>query len=129
MKLKKKPSNFQILNASSLTRGKQMVSVILTKNIKDIASEVLDENKKIKLLPSQVWKSFDWNDFRIFCHNYARYGIHTTEQQLCLHRLIDGRETIEIGSGAGDLGYHMRILMTDSKQQDNPDIKLMYDAM
>jgi hypothetical protein len=109
---------------------KDMISrIIPTDSITDISSELLQPNGKLKLLESDIYKKYRWDDFRAFCHTHARYGIHTMEQQLFLHYIIKGREAIEIGAGAGDLGYHMRILMTDSKQQDNPQIKAAYAAM
>lgn len=107
-----------------------MISRIIAEDsVIDISPELLLSNGKLKLLSSEEFKSYRWDDFRTFCHKYARYGIHTMEQQLFLHYIIKGRKTIEIGSGAGDLGFHMQIPMTDSKQQDSPAIKAAYAAM
>jgi hypothetical protein len=107
-----------------------MISRIIPKNsITDISSEVMGENGKIKLLTSEIWKKYKWDDFRAFCHVKARYGIHTVEQQVFLDHIINGRSAIEIGAGSGDLGFHLRVRMTDSKQQDDQKIKAAYAAM
>jgi hypothetical protein len=103
--------------------------IIPADKVTDISSEVLADDGKIKLLPSDMWKKYKWDDFRAFCHMKARYGIHTVEQHLLLHTIINGRDAIEIGAGAGDLGHHLRIHMTDSKQQEDPIIAAQYAAM
>lgn len=106
------------------------VSFLKADNLTDISHELLDENNKIKLLPSDHYKKYKWEDFRLFCHNHARYGIPTIWLIDYLKDIIKDRKCIEIGAGAGDLGYHLGVTMTDSKQQDNPVIKKMYqDAM
>lgn len=95
----------------------------------DISHEVLRDDGKLKLLPSSEWKKYKWDDFRAFCHSYARYGIPTLEQNIFLCEILDGRKSLEIGAGAGDLGFHLNIPMTDSKQQEWPEIRAAYDAM
>jgi len=97
--------------------------------INDISSDLLDKNGKMKLYPSDKFKKHDWYSFRVFCLEHARYGIHTLEQQLFLQELINGKKTIEIGAGAGDLGFHMKIPMTDLKLQNRPEIKVEYEEM
>lgn len=103
--------------------------IIPIEGITDISKKVLREDGKVKLLPAEIWKKCKWDDFRAFCHNKARYGIPTYELISYLTNIIDGRSTIEIGAGAGDLGCILNIPMTDSKQQDRPDIKAAYKAM
>ena len=103
--------------------------IIPADSITDISSEVLREDGKIKLLPAEMWKKYKWDDFRAFCHLKARYGIPTYELISYLTNIIDGRSAIEIGAGAGDLGCILNIPMTDSRQQEWPDIKAAYAAM
>ena len=103
--------------------------IIPTNSITDISSEVLRDDGKVKLLPAEMWKRYKWDDFRAFCHLKARYGIPTYELISYLTQIIDGRDAIEIGAGAGDLGSILNIRMTDSKQQDDPLIKASYQAM
>jgi len=107
-----------------------MISRIISANsTRDISSELLLPNGRLKLLPSKTLQAYKWDDFRTFCHIHARYGIPTVEQHLFLQKVIGDRSVIEIGAGAGDLGFHLKIQMTDSKQQDRPDIKAAYEAM
>lgn len=105
--------------------------IIPKDSVRDISYELLREDGKMKLLPAEMLKKYRWDDFRSFCHTYARYGIPTYELISYLTNIIGDRqtETIEIGAGAGDLGCILNIPMTDSRQQENPDIKAAYDAM
>ena len=104
-------------------------TILRTTNLKDVSSELLLPNGKMKLLPAKFYDDIDKSDLRIFCHNYARYGIPTTELIDFLIQKIDGRSAIEIGSGHGDLGYHLNIKMTDSKIQNHPEVQAKYRAM
>lgn len=107
-----------------------MISKIIPRyNIKDISSDVLLSNGKVGLFPSKRWREFRWDDFRFFCHQKGRYGIPTHELCLLVISIINWRDTIEIGAGAGDFGHHLRIHMTDSKQQEMPEVIAAYKAM
>jgi len=107
-----------------------MISRIIPReSVQDISSQVLQEDGKLRLFPSKKWRDFEWNDFRAFCHDKARYGIPTYELHLMIHAIINGRDCIEIGAGAGDFGHHLRIHMTDSRQQEMPYVKAAYEAM
>jgi hypothetical protein len=97
---------------------------------KDLSVDLIREDGKLKLLPADHYKQYRWEDFRYFCHEYARYGIPTIELVDYIKQIIDDRCAIEIGAGAGDLGFHLGIHMTDSKkQQDDLIIRAYYKAM
>lgn len=98
-------------------------------NNNKIFNDIMMSNNKMKLLPASHYKSYPWNDFRFFCHTYARYGIVTQELIDILKIYIKDKNAIEIGAGCGDLGYHLGIPMTDSKIQDDPLIKKVYEYM
>lgn len=102
---------------------------IKKEGLKDIKNDLLMENGKIKPMFAREYKNYSWDDFRIFCHKNGRYGIPTIELLDYIRDLIGGRPAIEIGAGAGDLGHHLGIKMTDSKQQEDESIKKIYDAM
>lgn len=105
-------------------------AIIRIDDIKDISSQVLMPNGHVKLMSAKEWQQFAWNDFRAFCHIHARYGIPTKELISFLQEQIQEPEhAIEIGAGSGDLGHHLGIAMTDSRQQENPIIRAQYDAM
>jgi hypothetical protein len=105
------------------------VTLIPQDGIKDLTDELIMDNGKMKLLSYKDYDKFDWKDFRTFCHVNARYGVPTIELVDYLRQAIDGRSAIEIGAGAGDLGFHLGIKMTDSKMQERPDIIKSYTAM
>lgn len=105
------------------------VTLLRDDDLKDLSNELLMENGKIKARFAREYKNYRWEDFRHFCHKHARYGIPTLELVDYIRDLINGREAIEIGAGAGDLGHHLGIKMTDSKQQENGIIKRAYEAM
>lgn len=105
------------------------IHIVNTENITDITSEVMMDNGNIKLMPANFWRKFAWDDFRIFCHYAARYGIHTIEQQEFLKNIISGRSVIEIGAGHGDIGFHLGIKMTDSKIQNTAYVKNVMSLM
>lgn len=104
------------------------IEVFHKNDVQDISADLL-ENGKLKLLPASYYKSKGWGDFRTFCHAHGRYGIPTYELVEYLQEVIDARTALEIGAGAGDLGYHLQITMTDNKQQERPDIAAKYKLM
>lgn len=108
---------------------KDNVSILFRDQITDISSELLMDNGKLKLLPYKDYEKFTWEDFRYFCHEKARYGIPTRESVSFINEIINGRSAIEIGSGYGDLGYHLGIPMTDSRLEFEPAIRAKYEAM
>ena len=89
--------------------------------------QLLDENYILKLLPAATYDSFDRTGLRLFCHNYARYGLPTVELIDWLKNIIGSRSCIEIGSGSGDLAYHLGIKATDNRMQEWGNIKVMYN--
>ena len=97
--------------------------------VSDISHRVLFPNGKLKVLKAEKWLSFTRKERRLFCHNHARYGLPTREIIEHIYHLIDGRSAIEIGSGHGDLGYHLKIPMTDSKLQDEAWVAASYLLM
>jgi hypothetical protein len=103
--------------------------IIPLEGSQDISPELLMPNGKLKLLPAEHYKQYSWQNFRIFCHKFARYGIPTIELVERLNHIIDGRKAIEIGSGWGDLGFHLDIPRTDSRLQDRLEVALEYDLM
>lgn len=58
----------------------------------------------------------------------GRYGLPTTELVDWLREVIGGRSAIEIGSGCGDLAWHLNIMPTDSKIMEQQDVLLYYKA-
>lgn len=79
---------------------------------------------RVILTDAPVWRLVDPLMLRVWCHKQARYGIPTRELVDWLKIMINGREAIEVGSGNGDLGYHVGICETDNYcQVDAPQIR------
>ena len=91
-----------------------------------IASKLLDDNGYLKILPASVYGDFQWEELRLFCHFYARYGLPTKELIEWLKQTIGDKSAIEIGAGCGDLGRALGIPMTDNFMQEWPEVQLMY---
>lgn len=108
-----------------------MISALIPKDsVTDISRELLQPDGYLHLMSASEWHKYPWNDFRVFCHVHARYGIPTIELVAFLHDILHTQpECIEIGSGSGDLGHHLGIPMTDSRQQEIPLIRAQYEAM
>lgn len=103
------------------------ITFLETDKLKDISSDILLPNGKMKLLSYKEYEKYPHPDLQFFCHQYGRYGIPTLELIQYLRSKIGHKYAIEIGSGNGDLGYHLGIHMTDSKQQSQPKIKKWYE--
>lgn len=99
------------------------------KDRKNLSSELLLPNGKLQLKKIEFYNKLQWEDLRLFCHEYARYGLPTQELIDCIKNIIGNKKALEIGSGHGDLGYHLGIPMTDSKIQQDPQIAAYYAAM
>lgn len=80
-------------------------------------AQLLAEGGHMKCLPAEFYHGLPKDHIRAWAHIHARYGIPTVELIDWLRGQINGRTALEIGAGAGDLGYHLGIPMTDSYQQ------------
>jgi hypothetical protein len=92
-----------------------------------VEPELLDSHGIIQLKRSAELDLIPRNALRLFCHNQARYVLVTSELVTWLRALIADRKAIEIGSGAGDLAYHLGIPGTDNHCQEWPDVKAYYN--
>ncbi len=106
-----------------------LIKTLNTTGLNDLSPELIMENGKLKLLHANDYYEMHWDEVRAFCHFQGRYGLPTVEVVEYLKDIIDGRTAIEIGSGHGDLGFHLGIPMTDSKIQSKPDIQKEYEKM
>lgn len=91
--------------------------------------DLLDENGQLKLLSARQYNQIAPDALRLWCHYYGRYGLPTQELVAWLQERIAGRKAIEIGSGSGDLAFHLGIPATDNRMQEWPNISLHYTYM
>ena len=88
--------------------------------------DLLNSEGFLRLLSCEYYNTIPWQELRLWCHYNARYGLPTIELVEWLKATIGDRKAIEIGSGAGDLAYHLGIQATDNRQQEWPDVALFY---
>lgn len=94
--------------------------------IRDLNDRLLLPNGRIRLLPSSEYLSIPRDHLRVWCHTTARYLIPTVELIEWLKIEIGDLKAIEIGSGNGDLGYHLGIPETDNYCQTRPEVMYYY---
>jgi hypothetical protein len=90
---------------------------------------LLDANGQIKLLPAAAYHAYSQQSLQLFGHRHARYGYPTVELIAWLKEKIGARKAIEIGSGTGDLAFHLGIPATDNHMQQWPHVRYHYELM
>lgn len=98
-------------------------------NVRDISSEVLGEDGRLKVLPTSYWATTTPEERGLFGVRHGLYSFPTTELVEFLRKVIGDRKAIEIGAGAGILSDALGIVGTDSYQQRLPKYRAMYEAM
>lgn len=91
--------------------------------------DLTDEQGRLRLLPASAYDAIPRQNLQGWCHHNARYGLPTVELVAWIKEQIGGRKAIEVGSGAGDLGYHLGIPATDNRCQEKPDVRAYYEAL
>ncbi|MDJ1505020.1 hypothetical protein [Xanthocytophaga agilis] len=89
---------------------------------------------KLQIVPSSFYAQFTQKQLSQFGHVYGVYTLPTTELINVLRSFITGTygsldNVIEIGAGNGAIGRALGIPMTDSYQQEDEDIKQIYDEL
>lgn len=84
------------------------------------------EGREMKILPAAIWESFDYAAVRALLHETGTYVIPTEELIDYLDKLIGQDNTIEICAGNGYIGRELNIRMTDSYQQQDDKMAVMY---
>jgi len=103
-----------------------MIDVIDTRNLRDLAPDVLDTNGELRILPASYWAGTTRNERAAFGVRHGLYCFPTVELVEWLKRAIDGRSAIEIGSGSGTLAKALGIPATDNRMQEWPEIRAIY---
>lgn len=101
------------------------VSILHNADISHINKQAF-ENGLLKVMPSSFYKSLDENSLKLFMLNHGIYVIPTTELIDWLKENIN-ETAIEIGAGLGTIARELKIPITDSRMQELPDVKLIYN--
>lgn len=93
-------------------------------NLTALTKEVMPEGLLL-VKPYEFWKSRDRNEIMYFMHQNGIYVMPTTELIDWLRANIIG-SAIEIGAGNGSIARALSVPITDSRMQERPEIKFMY---
>lgn len=92
----------------------------------DPAREGALVNGRLVIHPADFWAQFTQIEITTFCVLNGFYCIPTTELVAWLRDTIHGRRAIEIGSGNGVLAAALEIPATDSRIQEEPEVRDYY---
>lgn len=101
-------------------------SIVPNRSVKYLDALMLDEQRRLRPVSSAALYQVDPTDLKLWCHHNAVYGIPTHELVGWIRDRIGGRSAIEIGSGNGCLGRALGIPRTDSRLQEQPEMKAFY---
>lgn len=101
------------------------VSILHNADISHINKQAF-ENGLLKVMPLSFYKALDENSLKLFMLNHGIYVIPTTELIDWLNENIN-ETAIEIGAGLGTIARALQIPITDSRMQEFPDVKLIYN--
>jgi hypothetical protein len=102
------------------------LSLVDPNQIRDISSEVLDADGRMKVLPAKYWATTTAEERQLFGHHHGLYSFPTTELVDYLKGLIGDRTAIEIGAGNGVLSEALDIIATDNRQQEMSEWRAHY---
>lgn len=103
-------------------------TVLNLTGVRDLTPDVLAAPGCPRIMPAAYYRNTTPTERAAFGHYHGVYGLPTTELVDWLRAEIDGRSAIEIGAGHGALAAALDIPATDSKQQADPAIALLYAA-
>jgi len=96
--------------------------------IRDITPEALDENGRLRVLPTAFWQTTTPQERALFGHRHGLYSFPTVELVEYLRENIGDRPAIEIGAGHGVLAEALGIPATDNRMQEMPRYRGIYEA-
>lgn len=99
---------------------------IAVQDVSDLDPLLLDEQGRLKVVPTTTLDRIPRDKLRLWCHLKAVYGLPTPELIEHVRQLIGGRPAIEIGTGAGCLGRALGLQLTDNLCQTWPDVAAYY---
>lgn len=97
--------------------------------LESLDQKLLDDAGRIRLHPTSFCADIPTIHLRAWCVKNARYQIPTVELVEWLKRIINDRPAIEIGSGNGDLYFHLGIPGADNYCQQKLDVQLYYKLL
>lgn len=102
------------------------IKIFDTIGIEKIDDHVIGKDGFVKPMPADFYKNTTVQQRAMFGNAHGIYGFLTNELIQWLLQRIDGRSTIEIGSGSGSLSKSLGIVATDNRMQEIPEIAFLY---
>ena len=97
--------------------------------VKELSRIAMDDAGVHKPIPFAEANRFSQEAISGFCHEHGLYQFLTTELIDFLKEEISSLPALEIGAGNGGLCKALRIIGTDNRIQERPDIAAQYAAM
>jgi hypothetical protein len=97
--------------------------------VRDLAPFVIDEEGLPQIMPAAFYEQTTLKERYWLGHRYGLYLLPTVELCGWLGEHIGARSAIEIGAGNGRLADWLGIPATDSKLQEDPDMKDLYGSL
>jgi hypothetical protein len=94
-------------------------------DLTNLEKKVFDDQRKLIIKPYSFWENVDDNEIRYFMYVHGIYVLPTQELIDWLKQNIVGN-AIEIGAGIGAVARNLGIPITDSRMQELPEVRLMY---
>jgi hypothetical protein len=92
----------------------------------DLDNMLLNRVGQLQVLPAIAYDYIDHTDLRVWCNQRGIYGLPTDETIAWLREFIGDRSAIELGSGNGAFGRALKVPLTDSRIQEDPEVKMSY---
>jgi hypothetical protein len=91
--------------------------------------DILLKDGELQVLSSADLLQIDYLDLQLWCHKNAIYGIPTKELIEVIKPHLVENKSIEVGAGCGVFGRVLNIPSTDSMIQNDPKVRLYYQAL
>lgn len=95
----------------------------------ELDAECLDTEGRLQAVAASVYEKRSRHDLALWCIRRGFYCLPTLELVEFIRDQIDCDDAIEIGAGSGALGRAVAIPMTDSRQQERPDVQQLYQNL
>lgn len=109
-----------------MTNSSLALSVFAPGGVRDIAPLLLDDEKRLRVVPAQVLADTTPEERLTFGIQHGLYSFPTVELVDHLRERIGGRTAIEVGAGHGVLAQALGIPATDNRQQEGVALQNYY---
>lgn len=115
-----------------VTQGSQAFGLIHNHEWEKLAprmdAELLDGEGRLQAVPASVYAAYSQPEIALWAVQRAAYYLPTVEAVTFIREALLGPldRVLEIGAGSGAFGRALGVRMTDSYQQERPEIAVMY---